>query len=151
MQKRVKWALAIIATIVLAVAIVYVYFNLRECKDRECFNAKLVSCSQYRYVDNAEEAVWLYKIQGKSETNTNSCIVDVKLVQIKNGNVAISGGEGKNMVCSLPLGVVVSPPSDIGKCSGQLREFMQSLIIDKLHQYILSNLGQIDQSLNNAF
>ena len=53
------------------------------------------------------------------------------------------------MKCLLPLGNINAPEGDISKCSGELKEEMQSLIIQKLHAYILDNLGKISSEMEN--
>jgi hypothetical protein len=52
--------------------------------------------------------------------------------------------EGQEMTCFLPKGVVMIPESDIGRCHGLLKEGLQDLVIEKLHAYLVQNLGQIN-------
>ena len=51
------------------------------------------------------------------------------------------------MICLIPLGFKASPESDINKCSGPLKEEMQVLIIKKLHEYILQNIGELNKEV----
>ena len=55
--------------------------------------------------------------------------------------------KGKDMVCYLPLGVVATPENNPNICTGKLKEEMQSLIIQKLHEYIVQNLGEISNEI----
>ena len=48
------------------------------------------------------------------------------------------------MTCMLPEGIVMIPESNIGKCSGLLKEGLQDLVIRKLHTYLVQNLGRIN-------
>jgi len=62
----------------------------------------------------------------------------------------MAGMEGKEMVCYLPLGTITSPQGNLANCHGLLKEEMQSLIINRLHNYIVNNLGQISEELTKA-
>jgi hypothetical protein len=55
--------------------------------------------------------------------------------------------EGNKMECKLPRGVVMIPESDIGNCHGLLKEGLQDLVIQKLHTYLVQNLGRINLEL----
>ena len=39
---------------------------------------------------------------------------------------------------------IMNPESDIGSCHGPLKEGLQDLIIQKLHSYLVQNLGRIN-------
>jgi hypothetical protein len=40
-----------------------------------------------------------------------------------------------------------SPEDDLSRCTGQLKENLQEIIIQKLHAYVVENLGQISKEL----
>jgi hypothetical protein len=54
------------------------------------------------------------------------------------------------MECRYPLGIMTYPEKDLGACSGKLKEELQSIVIKKLYTYILDNLGELDESLQQA-
>lgn len=142
MKKR-----AIILILILVVALLAIYFTFfytKKCGDRGCFNLALQKCSRVSYLNDAEDTVWLYKIKGKEK---GGCEVYVKLVKLKTGATDIVELEGKDMNCYPPLGIMRDPQDDLGKCSGKLKEEMQTLIINRLHAYIVENLGQISEEL----
>jgi len=39
------------------------------------------------------------------------------------------------------------PESNIGKCTGLLKEGLQDLVIKKLHTYLVQNLGKLNLEL----
>ncbi len=153
-KKKIVEFLLVFAIIVVLLLIVYfvVYEDIfliftRECSDKECFDANLAKCRRARYISEVEEASWIYTIRGKTQGN---CEVEVELANIKKGDISLKSAEGKQMTCYLPLNTITTPGDDLTLCSGLLKEEMQDLIIKKMHSYILENLGQINEELNNA-
>lgn len=138
--------LLVVFAVVLAVLLVLYYFFLftERCENQSCFNNYLVQCKRISWINDAEEATWLYTIKGKSG---RTCEVEIKLLVIKKGKLDIGAAEGKSMVCSLPLDVMANPGSDLALCTGPLKEELQDLIIKKMHSYILENLGEISEEL----
>ena len=58
--------------------------------------------------------------------------------------------EGEEMTCYTQLGSISSPQGNLANCHCLLKEDMQSLIINKLHNYIVVNLGTINEELEKA-
>jgi hypothetical protein len=55
--------------------------------------------------------------------------------------------EGQSMNCLVPLGSSAAPEADISNCHGILKEELQEMIINKLHAYVVDNLGEIGDEL----
>ena len=145
-KKRQNWkAYLIIAIIMLAVVAVYfTFFFFYSCKDLACFQSHQKECAKTKFIRDTDETTWKYTIRGKSG---GECKIDVEVLVIKKGSVDKQKLEGKEMSCFLPLGSIAYPESDLGRCTGGLKEDMQNLIIQKLHAYIVENIGQIDEEL----
>jgi len=142
MKKEVKIVL-IASIIVIAIALAYILiFYTPECANEECFAEHLVNCQKASYIRNGEETINYYKILGKED---NQCLVKVKMLQIKKGNIELSVLEGKEMVCSLPLGVLASPEQNLKNCQGLLKETIQEIVIDRMHSQLLENIGEIGE------
>ena len=144
MKVGFRWVLFTVFIIVLALAIYFTFFYATKCNDYECFNSRLQKCSKASLQYEGQDATWYYKILGKSDGN---CEVYTELRQIKKGKIDIKILEGQSMNCFLPLGVTDFPEKDISRCHGMLKESLQDTIIQKLHSYILGNLGQISEEL----
>ncbi len=145
MKKRVIFAIfALIILIVAGAAVYFTFFFSRKCMDIGCFNANLEKCNKANFLDDIKDAVWNYDIKGE---NNGQCEVGVKLINMKGGNLDLLPLEGKEMTCYLPLGFVSSPQEDLLKCHGMLKEEMQGVIITRLHNYVLSNIGKISEEL----
>lgn len=147
MKRGVGKIIFILFIIVLIAAIYFTIFYYKKCDDLGCFNSRLAKCSKANFQYEGDEATWYYKILGKEG---NQCEVYTELRQLKQGRLDIEKLEGQSMNCFLALGVVDFPEKDISKCHGLLKESLQDIIIQKLHNYILGNLGEIDRELNKV-
>lgn len=134
----------IVFIIVLVAAVFFTFIYVPKCGDIACWEYKLQKCSKAVYFVDKTDVVWDYKIIGKSG---DSCNVNVKVLEIKKGLTTAKTLEGKDMNCLLPLGVITDPESNPNLCNGILKEEMQGIIINKLHQYILQNVGSIGKEL----
>lgn len=137
--------LALIIVIIASISGYFYFFYGKKCLDKQCFNLALGKCSKASWLSEDDEASWLYVIEGKKE---NACSIDVKLLQAKKGTTEIKEIEGLDMTCSLDLGYIGNPQTDLSKCSGKLKEEMQDLMIKKMHAYIISNIGKIGEELS---
>lgn len=145
-KKRDNWkAYLIIGIIILLIVAVYLtFFFYYKCDDLGCFQGHQEKCSKTRFISDEEDITWLYFIQGKEGER---CKINVKVLNVKKGSIDKQRLEGKDMDCYLPLGSIVTPESDISRCHGILKEEMQNLIIQKLHSYIVENVKEIGEEL----
>jgi len=120
------------------------FFSSKECNSFECFEREMRECKKASYINEEPEASWKYQIE---KSDNGKCLVRVTLLQAKQGELGIDRLEGMSMVCSHALGFSSYPHKDLAKCSGQLREELQGIIINKLHSYLIGNLWQINESI----
>ena len=144
-----KIVLIILILVVLLGAVYFTFFFYYSCDDKDtaCFKAHQEKCSKTKFLNDNEDALWSYKIKGKEN---NQCKIYVEFVQAKKGDIELIKLEGKSMDCYLPIGNTNSPESDISKCHGLLKEELQNIIINKLHNYIVKNVGEIGEELNSV-
>jgi len=88
--------------------------------------------------------IFEYIIRGVSD---GECEVDLELLRGELNNQDSLKLEGHEMTCYLPKGVLMIPESNIGKCTGLLKEGLQDLVIRKLHTYLVQNLGKLNLEL----
>lgn len=130
--------------IVGAVAL-YSTFTPVRCNDFACFEAHMAKCRPATYVNDAEsEASWKYAIVG---TSNKKCDVEVTLLIAKESNLDLRLYEGDTMVCSHPIGISGYPEKNLAVCNGELKEGLQSIVIEKLYKYIVANIGEIKEEL----
>ena len=149
--KRRHAVIGTVVVLIILIGIVLIYFNFFftpvTCGSYECFRDYMVSCTRAKYVNDEPEASWRYEILGKED---GSCDINVKLLQTKQGELGFEKLQGLEMVCSYPLTQAAYPEKDLNKCHGRLKEELQTIIINKLHAYLIENLGQVDEGLNRA-
>ena len=145
---RKRWFVLVFLVIVAVITIYVTFFYYPNCNDMACWDSKLRDCSKAHFVNNPVDATWEYWILGKETVNEERrCSVRVKVVEIKRGLKKTESLTGKEMVCYLPLGIVTAPEGNPNLCVGRLKEEMQGLIIQKLHEYIVQNLGEISEDI----
>ncbi len=136
-----KWLIILAVLVIVIWAVWEIFFSYTTCNDWNCFNSHLESCNRAKFIGDSNEMAFEYIIR---ESSNNYCKVNVKLLQGKLNNQDSIKLENQEMICSLPLGVVIIPESDIGNCHGLLKEGLQDLIIEKLYTYLVQNLGRIN-------
>ncbi len=151
MKKRSKKQKIILAfsiiLILIAVPLVYfLFFFSYGCDDFACYKAYQEECVRVSFQNDLPDAIWSYQIKG---IRGDSCEAKITLLKIKQGTLEKKNLEGKSMYCELPLGYSGYPESNLKRCTGELKEELQELIIQKLHSYILENLNDIGKELNN--
>ncbi len=150
MDKKKRTIIIVLIAAIILVSLVASYFSfvyMKRCQDRSCFDGAFAKCSRVSFLSEEENAVWFYKVLGKEGGN---CRVEVELLELKSGGVDVSFLQGKKMVCSPPIGNIAAPQTNLERCTGELKEGMQDYIIRKLHNYILENLGTINEELNKV-
>ena len=137
--------LIIIGIIFISSLIVYFSFiHKTNCENLECWDYKLEKCERAEFINEGKDTIWRYRVIRKED---NLCIVDAEILRVITGLKDRKGLEGKSMRCSMPLGVIEDPERDLSRCTGRLKEEMQTMIIKKLHEYIVDNLGEINEEI----
>ncbi len=139
--------LSIIMIILLLVMISLIRNNeisFKKCESTECFVNAQKRCIPAEYIFDKNGVTVRYRIIGKEE---GFCKIQVKVIQVKKGNIEKLKLVDKEMVCSAPMGSTDPPESKLERCSGRLKEEMQSIIIKKLYDLLLTEFSE--ENLNN--
>ncbi len=142
--KIFRWVILISIIIVLFLAVYFTWYYFPKCDNMSCYVAHQEKCRKAKFINDGPEKTWVYKILGKNE---NKCDIEVTLLHIKKGDIKMKVLENKEMICSLNYGNRRNPEIDLTKCHGELREEIQNQIIQKLHTYLVDNLGEIGEEL----
>jgi hypothetical protein len=123
----------------------YIFIIKSEsCKNEKCFFDSLKDCKKISFVKEDIEYSWFYVIS--KEASKNSCEINVKLLNVKQESIDSKILQNKEMICIVPKTTTDFPEKDISKCSGILKENLQDLIIQKMYDYLLTNLQEINMS-----
>jgi hypothetical protein len=140
-------ALAVIGVIIIGIAAIYfTFYYAYKCDTLGCYVSHQEDCSRTTFIKDSEDTTWKYFITGKQD---GKCKILVEVLVVKAGSADKQRLEGTTMECLLPIGNTASPEGDISKCHGVLKEEMQNLIIQKLHTYVVENLGEIGGELSD--
>jgi len=140
-NKIIYIALAIAVAAILFY-LVFSYFYIPKCPNLNCFKASFFKCTKASFTNAGENSTWFYSIKGLS---AGECKVYVKVISLKSDVNIGAALSGKEMYCYIPkelLGAFM-PEEKIEYCHGMLKEEIQRLMIEKMHLYIIQNIGQI--------
>jgi hypothetical protein len=143
-RKKVYIALIVIVVLALAGAVYLTFFYVPQCQNYECWQKYMSRCSKATFINDEAEASWKYEVEG---SESNQCVISVELLMAKQGELGIEKLGGEEMSCSYPMGATAYAEKDLSKCHGLLKEELQTMMITKLHSYILENLGKIEEGL----
>jgi hypothetical protein len=143
MYKRLLISLVILTIVLIIFLGYYFFFNEKQCSDATCFKNAFAKCGKFSFVKEDSQALWSYKILGSS--GGSRCNVEIILIRLKEGTVENQVLEGKDMECSVLPENSASPEGDLSKCTGLLKEEMQDIIIQRMHNYLLKNCGEIKE------
>lgn len=116
----------------------FFFFYTKKCTAQDCFLDALGKCKRATFTSEQEKAKWLYSIKGMSR---DGCKVYVEAAEIKTAESKAL--EGKFMFCYLPIKTVIMPEEKIEYCHGLLKEAIQDQIIERMHLYIVENIGEV--------
>ena len=148
MQKRVGLALLILLIALVVFSGYFLFIYAKPVLNAEGFGNAMVNCRHVSWVKEDAQASWLYTIKGNAEGE--ACDIEVKLLKMKEGTLDSEKLQGMKMLCVQGKGDNQFPEKDISKCSGELKEQLQELIIQRMHSYILENFGEIKQEFIGA-
>lgn len=144
MKKGVKILIGLAALILIIAGVYFTWFFTYNCKDMECFQANQIKCSRAVVIRETDSTTWQYTIKGK---DGEYCVIETKILNIKEGQLDRKILEDKTMDCSLPLESKAFPESDLKKCHGLLKEEIQQIIIKNAHAQIIANIGKVSGSI----
>lgn len=151
MKKRAVVILIVMVVVVLSLGL-YLSYS-KKCTSRECFDSSFSKCKKAGFINDAGDAAWKYSIKPDFSCYLgmcSECLVNVELLEIKQGDVEMEDLQGLEMDCRLPVGYVGDPQDNLERCHGLLKEQLQYKIIEKMHSYIIVNIGEVSQELSKV-
>lgn len=147
LQKRALIAIIILVIFLILYTVWFLFYFYKSCENERCFYDAINSnCKRVSYLRSDDQSSWLYKIAGK---NKDSCDIQVQLLELKEGLIDISELQGKKMTCTVLKGDTIYPEEDVSKCTGPLKEDLQDILIKRMHNYLLQNVGEISEEFKS--
>lgn len=141
--KYKKEVVAVLAIIIGIVALFQTYAPL-QCTNFDCFQIRMKDCKPATFINEEAEASWSYRIRG---IYSNECRIDVGLLSAKEGELGLRAYEGNSMACFYKPGVIAYPEKNLAVCHGELKEDLQSVLLERMYKYVVTNLGDIRQEV----
>ena len=140
-----KFSLSLIILIIVLVIFsgYFLFFYFNPCDNKDCFDNAINHCKRVSWIREDDQAAWLYRILRNAEGD--SCKVEVMLLKMKKGVIDSEKLQGKKMICIVQKGDTQFPEKDISQCKGDLKEELQDILIKRMHDYLLQNLGEIQE------
>jgi len=142
-KKKPKLLIVMLILVILIASIYFLFFFRQTCKTQDCFLEGLWKCKRVNYVSEDPFIIWGYSIAGLTK---GTCKVNVRVIQVKSTDKELQKLSGDSMECFIPQGVILMPETKIEYCHGILKESIQDQIIEKMHLYIVQNIGEINRS-----
>jgi len=134
--------IAAIALIILLFLLSYFFLlKTKHCNDEQCFLTALNKCQRCSY----ETDEWKYLIKAKKDS---ICVVNVENKFLKDVDADIAERlRGKSMECAIPLTqqpITTLPHEDIDACHGPLKEELLAVMLEKLQEYVIQQIGKFE-------
>ncbi len=142
-KKRILISIIILVIALIILLAYFLFFYTKQCKDETCYYNSIQNCKKVYFIRDDPQAVWQYRIMGNSAND--ACKVEVQLLKLKQGTTENENLIGKQMICSVYKTSQDYPEKLISECTGPLKEEMQTVIINRMHTYLLKNIGRINE------
>lgn len=145
---------------IIAVAFIVIYSSgiiKKNCEqDVSCFKEALDGCKTAKLVTQKNNNVYSYVIEPSFRKD---CVVSIKLEKAAAGSSSEFRKlvEGKSMKCSIPKDSVNATFLDdfssvVGSCTGQLKEGLYELIIQRMYTLVVQELsGVLEQTRASVY
>ena len=145
LDKRKVITLIVIITIIILIFLLTIPKNCKT--DEECFNLKASKCSKAKVTIEKELDIYNFEILGKKADN---CIIEVTLIKVsETKELELKQAlEGKSMRCTISQETLkeqsIKEIDNLNEyCTGQLKEAIIQLNLDKLYEIVVKNIGSL--------
>ena len=142
-KKRVGIALIILVLALIIFSGYFLIFYAKPVSTSQEFTNSLNTCKRVSWIREDVQASWLYTIKGNEKGD--ACKIEVQLLKIKQGTIDTEKLQGQEMICTMLKTETQFPEKNIAQCTGKLKEDLQDIIIQRMHNYLLENVGEIQQ------
>lgn len=144
LKKRVGISLIILAMALIIFSTYFLIYYTKPVASSKEFAQAMQTCNRVSWIRQDAQASWLYTITGNAQGDV--CEIKVKLLKISQGSIENEKLQGKQMLCKVLKTDTQFPEKDISKCTGVLKEELQDILIQRMHNYLLENVGEVQQA-----
>jgi len=143
-KKRIGLSLIILIIALIAFTSYFLIFYVKPVSNSQEFVDAIADCKKVSWIREDIQASWLYTVIGNGKGD--ACNVRVQLLNMKTGIIDNEKLQGEKMTCRVLKDEIKLPEKDLSRCTGSLKEKLQEIIIQKMHSYLLDNLGNVNQT-----
>jgi hypothetical protein len=144
-KKRMILALAILIISLGVFLSYFLFFYITPVSSSQEFVDAIINCKKVSWIREDIQASWLYIIKG--DAKEGECEIEIQLLKIKKGAIDNEKLEGEKMTCTILKNEIKLPEKDFSQCTGVLKEELQGIIIQRMHNYLLENLEKADEGI----
>jgi len=148
LKKRLLIAMIILIIAIVIYLIYLMIFQAKECKDINCYQQAMADCNKIWFIKKDPSSVWRYEILGNAKGD--ACNIEVRLLKMREGAIEIEDLQDKKMICKIQKSSTAFPEKDMSQCTGVLREELQEILIQRMHNYLLENIGELQESFEEV-
>lgn len=134
---------------ILVVSLIFSMNYEKNCyDDMSCLNNAISSCNPAKAISEENNSTFGYRVLGKSG---ELCKVEITLIKVSPSAEQEMKDmfEGKEMTCEVPKETTLAGTTDVlDYCSGPLKESMYELIIQRMYNVVIKNLGETISELS---
>ncbi|MBU0929475.1 MAG: hypothetical protein KJ623_00180 [Nanoarchaeota archaeon] len=146
--------LAITFGAILVILILLYLYLPKDCKyEKKCLEDSFKNCAKANSFQIVKGNTYFYEVMGSWK---DYCRVNIKVMEIAGSdNYTKSLLENKGMLCRIPKEQlnnvsITNVDNLLDYCTGPLKESMLELIIKRLYEVVIANIGKISVDMQNS-
>lgn len=149
-----KKKVIVVIVILIALASLILITSAKNCgTDNTCFNKASSRCALSKVNTISNDNNYKYEIIGKKQ---NNCIIEVTLLSLSQsqGKDLQDALNGRSMTCAIPQEILknqqVKNLDNLNDyCTGQLKEAILQITVEKLYDLVVKNVDKISTDVTN--
>lgn len=147
-----RYSAVLFGVILVVLILLYIYLPKNCGYNKKCLDSSFKNCVKANAFLVVNSNTYLYEIKGSWK---DYCRVNIKVMDVAGSDLETKEKlEGKGMLCRIPkvnTNVTIDNVNNLlDYCTGSLKESMLELIIQRLYEVIVSNIGKISVEMQNS-
>ncbi len=146
--------IVIVIGVLIILSILFFIFNTKDCKTSGCFEKAALKCNKATIkVQEANGSISQYTIKGDKGSN---CLLHIELKKMSSLSQEMKDKfEGKDMLCQIPKNEfsrmkIEEMGSNLDYCHGPLKEEIYDVVIKKLYNLVIRDMGSVLQEVERV-
>ena len=148
-----KKVIAIIILLVLFISVMIITTTKNCGSNDSCFDKSAKICSIAKVITRSNDNIYKYQVLGRK---SNDCVIEVTLVKLSEtqSKDLRDALDGRNMKCRIPREILreksIKDLQNLNDyCTGDLKEAILEITLDKMYDLIVKNFGQVTTEIED--